>query len=340
MKVLDRLGILFDSVKGTIIRIIVIVLIISIMGSIIHNVLKLGDIENKYTGQYKNLVEVNSKNMNVYSIGEGEKTIVILSGFGIQSPVLEYKALAEELSKNNKVVIIEYFGYGFSSKTKEERTNEKIVDEIRQALLSAGIAGPYVLMPHSISNLYAMKYSKLYPNEVQAIISIDGLYPTKIENNTKEDDYIYNLESNTKFAWVIEKTGYMRFMSYAKPEMFRLDKMKNELKYTDADIKLYRKLIATKYLTNNMMNEIKNLKNNIKDLQNFKYSDTLPVLNILSNETVDNKTNNYTDNLKELIDKIITNKNIQKNVTVVGTHYLEIDNIKDIVKYTNNFLTF
>lgn len=336
MKILDRLGILYDTIKGILITLIAFILIVCILGSVAHNILKLADMENKYTGEYKNLVEVKSKKMNVYTIGQGEKTIVILSGFGIQSPALEYKALAKKLSENYKVVILEYFGYGFSSKTDEERTNTKIVEEIRQALMNSAINGPYILMPHSISNLYAMKYSENYPDEVQAIVALDGFYPTKIEVNSKEDDYLYNLNLNTKFAWVVEKSGYMRLMSYIKPEMFRLDKMKSEFNYSNNDIKLYRKFIANKYLTKNMMNEIKELKNNIKDLQEFKYNENLPVLNLLSNQTLDEKQ--YTDNLKTVIGKIITNKNIQKNITITGSHYIEIENIEDIVDNTNNFL--
>ena len=336
MKILDRLGIVFDMLKATIIGIIVIVLIICLFGSIVHNVLKLSYIENKYTGQYKNTVEINDKKMNVYSIGQGDKTIVILSGFGIQSPVLEYKALADALSQNYKVIILEYFGYGFSSKTDDERTNENIVKEIRQALKLSGNEGPYVLMPHSISNLYALKYSQSYPEEVQAIISLDGLFPVEIKTNTKEEDYIFNLESNTKFAWILEKIGYARLTSYSKPEMFRIDKMKNKLNYSDEDIKLYRTMIANTYLTKNMMNEIKNLKNNINELDDFKYSENLPVLNLLANETLD--LNEYTDNLNSKIEKLFTNKSRQLNLTIVGTHYLEIDNIEDIVKYTNIFL--
>lgn len=337
MKILDRLGILYDTIKGILITIIVFILILGILGSIIHNVLKIADIENTYTGEYKNLVEVNSKKMNLYTIGQGEKTIVILTGFGIQSPVLEYKALAQKLSENYRVVILEYFGYGFSSKTDEQRSNEKIIEEIRLGLINAGVNGPYVLMPHSLSNLYAMKYSQKYPEEVQAIVSLDGLFPTNIEPNSKEDDYLYNMNWNTKFAWILEKTGYMRLSSYMDPDIYRLDKMKNELNYTDAEIKLYRKFIANKYLTKNMMNEVKELKNNIKDLENFKYNENLPILNLLSNETLDEKM--YTNNLKSKIDKMITNKSIQKNITIIGSHYLEIYNIKDIVNYTNNFLS-
>ena len=336
MKILDRLGILYDTIKGVLITIIVFFLIAGIVGSIVHNMLKLFDMENKYTGEYKNTVEVDSKKMNLYTIGEGEKTIVILSGFGIQSPALEYKALAQKLGENYKVVILEYFGYGFSSKTDEERTNEKIVEEIRMGLTNAGISGPYILMPHSISNLYAMKYSQTYPEEVKAIVSLDGFYPTEIVANSKEDDYLYNLSANTKFSWILEKTGYVRLSSYLDPEVYRLDKMKNELKYSDEEIKLYRKFIANKYLTKNMMNEIKELKTNIKDLEKFKYNENLPVLNLLSNQTLDEKK--YTDNLKMIINKMITNKSIQKNITITGSHYLEIDKIEDIVNYTNDFL--
>ena len=336
MKILDRLGILYDTIKGVLITIIVFFLIAGIVGSIVHNILKLFDMENKYTGEYKNTVEVDSKKMNLYTIGEGEKTIVILSGFGIQSPALEYKALAQKLGENYKVVILEYFGYGFSSKTDEERTNEKIVEEIKMGLTNAGISGPYILMPHSISNLYAMKYSQTYPEEVKAIVSLDGFYPTEIVANSKEDDYLYNLSANTKFSWILEKTGYVRLSSYLDPEVYRLDKMKNELKYSDEEIKLYRKFIANKYLTKNMMNEIKELKTNIKDLEKFKYNENLPVLNLLSNQTLDEKK--YTDNLKMIIDKMITNKSIQKNITITGSHYLEIDKIEDIVNYTNDFL--
>lgn len=88
---------------------------------------------NKYPplGQ---LVEVNGENMHVYTKGEGENTIVLLSGAGTSAPALDYEPLMNEMAKNNRIVVIETFGYGWSDITNKERTVENIVEEIRDAL--------------------------------------------------------------------------------------------------------------------------------------------------------------------------------------------------------------
>ena len=41
-------------------------------------------------------------------VGKGSKTIVILSGFGMQSPIIQYKTLVDGLKDEYKVVIVEY----------------------------------------------------------------------------------------------------------------------------------------------------------------------------------------------------------------------------------------
>ena len=58
------------------------------------------------------LVEVDGKNMHVYTKGEGPNTIILLSGLGTTAPVLDFEPLINEMSKSNKVVVVEPFGYG------------------------------------------------------------------------------------------------------------------------------------------------------------------------------------------------------------------------------------
>jgi hypothetical protein len=49
------------------------------------------------------------------------------------------------------------------------------VDEIRTALKSAmKLEAPYILMAHTISSVYSEYYASKYPDEVQAIITLDG----------------------------------------------------------------------------------------------------------------------------------------------------------------------
>ena len=97
---------------------------------ITHNVLRFEEISINYTGEYKKLYDSKDSMMNVYVTGGGNQTILIMSGFAVSSPTLEYKALADELGKEYRVVIVEYPGTGFSLSTKDERTNKNIVEEI------------------------------------------------------------------------------------------------------------------------------------------------------------------------------------------------------------------
>ncbi|WP_339184243.1 alpha/beta hydrolase [Oceanobacillus sp. FSL W7-1293] len=109
-------------------------------------------------------VEVDGKDMHIYIKGEGDNTIVLMSGLGTAAPALDFEPLLNELAKENKVVVVEGFGYGWSELTEKERTVENIVEELRIALKQSDIHGPYILMPHSVSGIYGMYFANVYPD--------------------------------------------------------------------------------------------------------------------------------------------------------------------------------
>jgi pimeloyl-ACP methyl ester carboxylesterase len=123
---------------------------------------------------YGQLVDVGDGQMHVYAMGSGKKTIVLLPGLGVALPSAEFGPLMRRLSDKYTVVCVEYFGVGFSSGTAQPRTGDHYVEETRAALSKAGFAAPYVLMGHSISSVYSEYYAAKYPQEVEAIISLDG----------------------------------------------------------------------------------------------------------------------------------------------------------------------
>ena len=84
--------------------------------------------------------------MRVYVKGSGDKTIVMLSGWGTDSPLDDFIPLADKLSYDYRVVALEYFGYGVSDITTDERSNEIMVQEIRTTLSELKIKPLYVLM--------------------------------------------------------------------------------------------------------------------------------------------------------------------------------------------------
>lgn len=128
------------------------------------------------------LVDVNGHKMSIYTEGNGSRTLVFLSGGGTCSPILDFKSLYSLLSDNYRIAVVEKFGYGFSDIVDEDRPIETILEETRAGLAAAGIEGPYILCPHSMSGIEALYWAQTYPEEVEAIIGLDMAVPAAYEN--------------------------------------------------------------------------------------------------------------------------------------------------------------
>lgn len=153
---------------------------------------------NKTVQETMTYVEINNKKMNTLVKGNGNQTIVLLSGWGTEDPINDFTPLINELSSHFRVVALEYFGYGKSDVTEKERTNKEFTEEIRSTLKNLNINPPYVLMPHSMSGLYSLYYANTYPAEVAAIVGIDASLPQKqLERWTKESFEKEKLNTNT-----------------------------------------------------------------------------------------------------------------------------------------------
>lgn len=313
---------------------------------ILHNVVKMSEISTRYTGQYKNLVMVypeENKMMNIYTVGEGPKTIVILAGFGSQSPIIQYKALAEGLKDEYKVAIVEYFGYGYSMGINKDRTSENIVNEVKKALELYGVHGPYVLMPHSHANVYAMQFQQAYPELVQSIISIDGQIPAELNDNYYKTKHSENV-ANINLTSIFELTGFERVLSLVREDIFYIDKMRTMYEiYGEEEISVYRNRIGSNYLSRTMVREIKKLEENMMAMNEYKYPDYLPTLQIFAGDTIkeyeDAKKNlGAKVDITELSNTLITNPEIQKVETVEGDHMIHLTNVNDLVATIKLFL--
>ena len=127
------------------------------------------------------MVEVDGHDMSIYTEGEGDHTVVFMSGWGTPSPIYDFRPLYSKLSGEFRIVVIEKFGYGFSDVVDGERDFDTILRQDREALAKAGIEAPYILCPHSLSGLEAVLWAQKYPDEVEAIIGLDMSLPDSYE---------------------------------------------------------------------------------------------------------------------------------------------------------------
>lgn len=124
------------------------------------------------------LVNVNGHNIHIYRQGDEDKPkIVLMSGSGTVAPVYDFKVLYEKLTKDFRVIVIEKFGYGYSDIYDTPSDIDTLVSIQKQALEIIGEIGPYILIPHSMSGLEALRWKQIYPDDVDAIIGIDMATP-------------------------------------------------------------------------------------------------------------------------------------------------------------------
>lgn len=196
------------------------------------------------------LVEVNGHNMSVYIDGNGDKTLVFMSGGGTCSPILDFKSLYSLLSNEYKIAVVEKFGYGFSDVVNEDRDIDTILNETRMALNKAGIEGPYVLCPHSLSGLEALYWAQKYPEEVEAIIGLDMAVPNYYDEMKISIPLI-------KLGQYCAKLGITRWLpSLAESDAIKYGTLSEEEK------EIYRAVFYQRTATATMVNEVKAVKDN------------------------------------------------------------------------------
>ena len=212
-------------------------------------------------------VTVNGHQMNVSITGEGPETIVLLSGAGIASPILDFKNLSDLLSKKYKVVVVERAGYGFSEDSDRSRDVMEVLSETRQALAQAHVSGPYVIISHSMASLESLAWQEKYPNEVKALIGLDWALPASYEN-LKDNQALLTV------AYWSSKIGLLRYF----PESFYI---KNPT-LTETERKQYKLLAYKQLMSQAMLHESRLVKENAKKVPS-SINPKIPTLLLVSN---------------------------------------------------------
>lgn len=216
------------------------------------------------------LVEVDGHQMSIYVDGNGDKTVVFMSGGGTCSPILDFKSLYTTLLDSYKIVVVEKFGYGFSEVVDKDRSIDSVLEDTRTALKKAGIEGPYVLCPHSMSGIEALYWAGQYPEDVEAIIGLDMAVPKAYEG------YKINMPM-LKISQFAARVGITRFL----PGISESDAIKHGT-LTDTEKEIYRAVFHEKTATTTMLNEVKWIKENAEIVQKNEVPQ-VPMLLFVSN---------------------------------------------------------
>jgi len=298
--------------------------IIYIIYTLISNHIENNTLD-EYDKTHSKKVDVRGHKMSYSIYGESNNiTIITLPPLGSYSPIIEMKTITEELSDQYRVITLEPFGYGFSDRVDTERTLENISSEYYEGAKQIGV-DKYYLMAHSLGGIYALKWALDHPNEVLGFIGLDVSVPGQVEQYTKEDeqemiDY-YKSYSNK------EKLGFARIYTiFNKDEIDTLldPTYKN---YTEEEKNIEILLINNRIFSDNFINEVTHLYENVRKLDGKKFPENVPVLHFIS------APNNEVSPMWEKLHKDeISNTTHSEIIPLDGSHYIYLDQKPAITK--------
>ena len=160
---------------------------------------------------YYNPVSVGEYSLNVAKFGNenGAHTVVAMAGLLSGEFSVSMRQMTAPLEEENLVVFVDRAGYGFSGDTDNEMTTEYIVEDYRKALRNAGIEAPYILMPHSIGGAYASYWCSKYPEEIEAVVFVDG---SQLSETAFDDEPQKSVTFGDRTLAFLAKLGFGRFV--------------------------------------------------------------------------------------------------------------------------------
>lgn len=281
----------------------------------------MGGIERANTRPYGTKVSIDAGEVNVSITGDAHRTLVLLSGYGAASPVLDFKPLVNELAKDYRVVVIERFGYGYSDLDVTGRTVENISTELHDTLAGLHVQGPYVLVAHSLAGIYSLDYVHRFPGEVSALVTIDATVP--------EDFAVAPLRNS--WERVLSVSGWVRWITALNPALTAPAAPAGV--YPEADIRGIRSMTLWNYANPAVIDENNKMAENFAAVSALAYPEDLPVLAFLSQQLIEANTEWYPAHEQQL-------EQLDRSQLVVlpGDHYLHWTHSREMGESVRTFL--
>jgi pimeloyl-ACP methyl ester carboxylesterase len=118
------------------------------------------------------LIDVGGYRLHIQCVGAGSPTVVLDAGLSGSS--LDWSLVQPELGRTTRVCAYDRAGMGWSDPGPQPRTPRQIADELHTLLTNAGIAGPYVLVGHSLAGKNVRLFALSHPDQVAGMVLVDA----------------------------------------------------------------------------------------------------------------------------------------------------------------------
>jgi pimeloyl-ACP methyl ester carboxylesterase len=122
------------------------------------------------------LADVGSgRKIHLICMGLGSPTVVFTSGLGNWSEI--WRRVQPAVAQETRACAWDRAGFGFSSPSPEPQDVVHTTDDLEKALKAARIAGPYVLVGHSLGGYESLLFADRHPPDVVGMVLVDPSIP-------------------------------------------------------------------------------------------------------------------------------------------------------------------
>ena len=136
--------------------------------------------DNQHRFRIGRAVDVGGRSLNIDCAGSGSPAVILESGGGGYGGY-GWRMVQAEVAKFTTVCWYDRAGEGWSDPTPTARNSTTIVHDLQELLQRAPVAGPYVLVGHSIGGEYVRIFTAKFPSEVAGVVLVDSSHPDQRE---------------------------------------------------------------------------------------------------------------------------------------------------------------
>jgi pimeloyl-ACP methyl ester carboxylesterase len=125
-------------------------------------------------------VDVGGHSLNIDCAGSGSPAVILESGGGGYGGY-GWREVQSQVAKFTTVCWYDRAGEGWSDPAPTARNSASIISDLHELLQRAPVAGPYVLVGHSIGGEYVRVFTAKYPSEVAGVVLVDSTHPDQRE---------------------------------------------------------------------------------------------------------------------------------------------------------------
>ena len=219
-------------------------------------------------------VEINGKPLHYLKKGQGNYTIVFVSGMGSSHAI--WQDIQEDLSQHAVTLSYDRNGLMWSDAAGIPVLNENVSQELEMLLAKTNCPKPYLLVGHSMASIYLRPFIQKHKAGIKGVVFVEGAHPQQIKKSSTELLQAQTFPPQWLIKFVVE-TGIYRLWFSFFPLSAEIP-MDHQLNRMERDY-FYRSYKTT-------LEELDNDRLNFKDAEPYDNFGNIPLTVIMGSSDI------------------------------------------------------